>query len=488
MPKALIGLDLGTTACKGALVDLRLNLLMSAEQPYPLITLSAEKIEQDANRWWEAAKGVIQRLVSESAINPADVLAVSISAQGLSFVPVDRQGDPIRNAFNWLDTRATRQRAEILEEFDEKTLFAITGKRASAAYVLPKLLWLKQEEPEIYSRCYKILMAMDFIIAKLCGRFITDHTMAGGTLYYDIHQRNWSKPILERFDLDRGKLPEIEWSGAAAGTLRKKVAEELGLTNQLIVYVGGQDQKVAALGAGIDLDRTTISLGTAVAITQKCTQPVIDEQMRIPCFTDLLNGRWVLEGSGIGTSSLDWLRTTFFAHLSYEELNAMVFAEHGKRNGVFLYPFFTGPDTLHPVQGIQGFLYGLNFSVTNNQIVKSVFEGVAYQICENISVIEEISKPVQELRVFGGGSKSDVWNQVIADVTAKPVVSLFTSEAGCLGAAILAGLGVGTYSYADQAFAYIRIQKVYEPRAAIVAQYAEQYQDYLRIQRRMTMI
>jgi len=485
MPKALIGLDLGTTACKGALLDLELNLLMSAEQSYPLMTLSAEEIEQDANHWWEVSKAVLQRLVSGSGIDPADVLAVSISAQGLSFVPVDRRGDPIRNAFNWLDTRAGRQRAEILGEFDERTLFSITGKRASTAYALPKLLWLKQEEPEIYSRCHKILMAMDFIVARLCGRFVTDHTMAGGTLYYDIHQRSWSRTILERFQLDQDKLPGIEWSGTAAGTLRKEVAEELGLTDRVLVCVGGQDQKVAAMGAGIDLERTTISLGTAMAITQKCLQPVTDQQMRIPCFTDLLNGRWVLEGSGIGTSCLDWLRATFFENLSYDELNAMVSAEDGKRNGVFLFPFFMGPDTLHPVQGIQGFLYGLNFSTTRNQIVKSAFEGLAYQIRENIAVMEDISKPVRELRVFGGGSKSKVWNQLIADVTAKPVVSLFTSETGCVGAGILAGLGAGAYSSAEQAFRHLRIQTVYEPRATVAEQYAEQYREYLRIQHRM---
>jgi len=208
--------------------------------------------------------------------------------------------------------------------------------------------------------------------------------------------------------------------------------------------------------------------------------------MRIPCFTDLLSGRWVLEASGNGTSGLDWLRSILFPHLSYAQLDAMVAAEYGKRNGVFLYPFFTGPDTLHPVQGIQGFLYGLNFSVTDNQIVKSVFEGVAYQLRENISVIEEISKPVRELRVFGGGSKSDIWNQLIADVTAKPVASLSTSEAGTVGAAILAGLGAGVYSTPEQAFEHLRIRRVFEPGAPSVEQYLEQYQEYLRIERRMS--
>ena len=297
--------------------------------------------------------------------------------------------------------------------------------------------------------------------------------------------KNGLQRILESFGLDRDKLPEIAWSGTPVGTVKKEIAEELGLPPDVVIAVGGQDQKVAALGAGIDVDKTTVSLGTAMAITQKCEMPVIDERMRIPCFTDLLRNHWVIEGSTIGCSVLDWLKQTFFAEKSYAELNRMAMQAETKKNQIFLYPYFAGTGSLHYNQEIKGFLYGLDLNTKANQIVRSVFEGIAYQIKENIDVVEEMYKPVRELRVFGGGSKSEVWCQIIADITDKPVVALYTSEAASIGAAILAGLGAGVFKTPQEAFEYIKVKNVFEPQKDAVENYKDQYQEYLAIQKKI---
>jgi xylulokinase len=486
MADALIGLDLGTTVCKGILVDRQLNILSRADSSYPLITRTAEQIEQNAGDWWNVSKSIIQRIVAEAALSRRDIRGICVSAQGISFVPVNREGAPLRNALSWLDTRAKEQTDRVLADFGEKESFSVTGKRVSSVYLLPKLLWLRDSEPEVYRKAHKILMAMDFLLARLCGAFVTDHTMASGTLLYDLHRQDWSAQILDRFGLASEKLPEIRWSGSRAGTVSRETADELGLSPHTAVVVGGQDQKVSALGAGIDLERTTICLGTAMAITQKCTKPVIDQAMRIPCFSDLFPGHWVLEGSGIGTSCLDWFRNTLLPEKAYEELEGMVLQLDGTENRLYFYPHLAGTSTLHFGEDLRGFLYGLDFSVTAGRMVKSVFEGIAYQIREQIDLMERISRPVHELRLFGGGSKSGIWAQIIADVCAKPVVTFSSPDMGCLGAAILAGIGAGVFSSREESANLVRIDRRIEPRDRLQVLYERQYLEYIAIQRRMT--
>jgi len=237
---ALIGLDLGTTVCKGILVDERLKIIAQVDQYYSLINISAEEIEQDADLWWEISLQVLKQLVADPAAASYDVLGISVSTQGISFVPVDRSLKPLRNAFSWLDIRASEQMGRVLERFEEKELFRITGKRAGSAYVLAKLLWFMENEPHLYSRTYKILMTLDFILAKLTGAFVTDHIMASGTLFYDIEEQSWSKVLMQTLQLEEAKLPEIRWSGEEIGRIRKDVAAETGLSQDVRVSIGGQ--------------------------------------------------------------------------------------------------------------------------------------------------------------------------------------------------------------------------------------------------------
>jgi xylulokinase len=476
---ALIGLDLGTTVCKGILVDDQLKIIAQAERYYPLINISGEEIEQDANLWWEISLQVFKQLLAAPAAASCEVIGISVSTQGISFVPVDCSLIPLRNAFSWLDIRASSQIKTVLERIDEKELFRITGKRASSAYVLAKLLWFREREPGLFSRTHKFLMTLDFILAKLTGAVVTDHTMASGTLFYDLREQTWSRIIVQSLDLDEAKLPEIRWSGTVIGRIRKEVAAEVGLSRDVRVSIGGQDQKVAALGAGIDLHRTTVSLGTAMAITQKSAQPIIDEAMRLPCFSDLFHNRWVLEGSGTGTSGLDWIKNTLFSEKSYEELNRMAGSEEGKP--LYFYPFFTGAGSPHFIKEVRGFLYGLDYAVNAGHLVRSVYEGVGYRIREITELMEEINNPIHELRLFGGGSKSSLWAQIIADITAKPVVTLFTSEAGCLGAAILAGMGSGIFTSPERAFEHLKIARVFEPQQSAVSRYDERFHQYKEI-------
>ena len=476
-----MGIDLGTTVCKSFVFDSEQQVLGSAASNVPLITLSGGEVEQDAEAWWRVTREVVRKAVGKMGEQADRIRGLSVSAQGISFVPVDADCRPLRRAFSWMDTRATEQMRSILSNMGEKEVFSITGKRCSECYVLPKLIWLREREPEIYKRTHKILMPLDFLLARMTTEFVTDHTMASGTMLYDITDRDWSPAILDLFGIESEKLPALRWAGAPVGRLRPRVAEELGLPDTTVVAVGGQDQKVAALGAGIDLDRTTASLGTAMAITQKSTRPVIDPNMRVPCFTYLVEGRWVIEGSADCCNILDWLKQTFFPDIRYMDLDAMAEREEMPRNPVSFCPFFSGAGPLHRSSLARGSVHGLDFSTSPGQIVRSFFESVAYLIRANIDVMEELSRPVRELRIFGGGAKSDVWCQIIADVINIPVNALNTSEAASVGAAILAGLGSKVFAGVEDAFPKIAIRTTFLPRKAFVKRYRDGYHEYAKL-------
>ena len=483
---ALIGIDLGTTVCKGVVTDELLNILAQADCSCPIVHHSDRIVEQDANSWWQSVAEVTGKLAVSPGISDYRIRGISVSTQGLSVVPVNDQFEPLRQSINWLDTRAEEQLEQILQSFDKRSVFEITGKQARCAYTLPKILWIKQHEPRIYDRAFKLLMPLDFINAHLSGATTTDHTMASGTLCYDINKQTWSGEILDKTDVDENILPEIGWSGEPLGPVREAVADQLGLPREVMVSIGGQDQKVAALGAGLDLQLTTLSLGTAVAVTQKSDNPIIDTAMRIPCFTDLLQGRWVLEGSCAGTSGFEWMRGALFPDKSYGELDALVEGEWSRPSPLFFYPFFTGSGIPGFHDDLRGFIYGLDYSVSAGQIVRSLFEGVAYRIRIMLEIMAELGNPVEALRLFGGGSKSDIWCRIIASITAKPVTILTTAEAGSVGAAILAGLGTGIFTSPEEAQHYLKVARRYEPESDAVRYYEQRFCEYRDIEHRIS--
>lgn len=474
----LVGIDLGTTACKALVFDEDLRLLAGASRPLPLSTLSGTEIEQDAEGWWQSAALAVREALAGSGCNARQVRGLGVSSQGISFVPVDAHDAPLRPAFSWLDTRAVDQRCAVVDALGERRVFSITGKRCSEAYILPKLLWLRKHEPAAWAKTRRILMPLDFLLARLTGEHLTDHTMASGTMLYDITRRQWSPRILAAFDIDPSILPAIRQGSETAGKLMPAAAEAMGLPAGIPVAVGGQDQKVAALGAGIDLDRCTISLGTAMAITQKCDKPVLDPAMRIPCFTDLLPERWVVEGSSVCCSILDWAKQAFFPDAGWDEVNRLVDEAAGLPNTPTMLPFFSGAPAPFFDPAARGVLTGLDLSTTPAQIVRSMYEGIAFLIRANIEVMEAISRPVRGLRIFGGGSKSDAWCRIIADTVQRPVSALATAESASVGAAILAGTAGGIFPNPEDAFPRLAVRTSYEPRAAHAARCDEGYERF----------
>ena len=483
----LLGIDLGTTGIKAAICTPDGHLLGDSYLEYPLIRPEPGVVEQDADLWWALAQDAIRQAILDAQVQGRTVRALSVSSQGISFVPVDKAGQTLSLSINWLDSRATAEAAAIRQRYSDADLFNLTGKRASPSYVLPKLLWLCNHDPQTYRRTHKFLMGHDFLVFKLTGEYVTDHSMAGGTLLYDIAEMAWSRELAEAFQIDIRQLPVVAWSGTPVGTLKPGVAQELGLSKETVVAVGGQDQKCAALGANIRPGVATVSLGTASAISCLTDRPLLDPGRRIPTFPFVVRGYWDLEGVvSTAGGAFRWLKETLFPEASYDTLAGMASQSLPGANGVCFYPHLSGAGSPHWQADTWGAFGGLSLAATAKDIVRSILEGVAFQIRENLEIMESIDIPVEELILFGGGAQSAFWSQMISDIAGKPVSATGMVDVANWGACILAGAAAGILDgdILTQPEAGDMLGR-WSPRPDSVARYDEVYQHYRLFEERL---
>lgn len=474
---ALLSLDLGTTGCKAAICSPAGEVLGTSYLEYPLETPSPGWVEQDADLWWELAQQAICRALAVSGVAGREILALSVSSQGISFVPVDRDGHVLRRAISWLDMRATAEAAQIRAQVGDVDLFRLTGKRPAPFYVLPKLLWLQRHEPKLCLQTHKYLLAHDLLLHRLCGAMVTDYTLAGGTLLLDLHHLAWSKSLLATFEVNPAQIPDLAWAGTLAGELTGEAAKALGLRRGMPIVVGAQDQKCAALGAGICPGRATISLGTAAAITCVTQGAVLDDRQRVPTFPFVAPGQWVLEGVvGTAGAALKWLRNMLFPTKSYIELDHLAEESLPGAGGVRFYPHLSGATSPWWQDGVQGAFTGLCLATNPGDLVRSVLEGVAFQVRANLDVMAQLC-PIEELVLFGGGARSVLWPRIISAVAGKPVRVAAMADMANWGACVLAGVGAGLER--DQLGVGLgRRDVMYDPEVSLTACYAELYGEY----------
>ena len=485
MNEVFIGIDLGTTGCKATVVNKRLEPVSDAYFEYDLITRPGGEVEQDASLWWELCVTAVRHAIKNAGIDPLLVRAISVSSQGISIVPVDDQGRTLRNAISWLDTRATDQTKRILSLKDEKDVFARTGKRLSPAYTLPKILWIKENEPEIYKKAYKFLFPHDYIVHKLCGEYVTDHTIASGSLMYDVEKKEWWADILNDFDISPDKLPELKWSGQVAGMITKDAAEKTGLSPKTIIAVGGQDQKCAALGAGIDEGIITVSLGTASAIEMLVKRGSTISDMQIPFFSYLFEDKYVMEGV-VSTSgaALKWFRNLFCEKRSYADIDKSI-VDDDKYSDVFFYPYLAGSGSPLWNNEAKGVFWGLSLDTGMTDLSRAVMEGIAYQIRANIEIMGKYTDETQEIRLFGGGGASDVWCEMICNICGKRTAALTNHETAGIGAAYLAGMAEGSFLRSNDNKPPVDTRKIFMPDKTKAEFYDKKYKRYMNIQTRL---
>ena len=439
---SILGIDIGTTGCKCVAFDHEFNVLVAASREYPLIHTD-KGVEQDPKVWWTAVSETIKQV----AKNTENIKGIGVSSQGITFVPVDAEGTPLMNAMTWLDKRAGIECNDLVDSLGAKKIYSLTGKRPNAVYTLPKLIWLKKYKPEIFNRTYKFLMTHDYIVNKLCGAFLTESSLAAGSMAYDIKNMTWSSEILDAAGIPVEKLPDTVASGTKAGNLTPEAAELLGLNTNVIVSTGGQDQKCAAYGADLTKDGVTVSLGTSAAITALYNKPVFTDDMCLPCFPYIDGKSWVLEGfSSTAGASVKWLQNNLAPEKTYKEIDNLIATAYvnGPASGnVKFFPYLGGTGSPEWYDSDGGGFMDINLDTSFVQMASAVLESTAINIRANIEIMELMGNNFTEITVFGGGANSDIWLHIIADVTNKIVRVPGMEETACLGAAMKVAEAMG---------------------------------------------
>lgn len=466
-----VGIDLGTTGARSIIYDETLRPLGESYHEYPLQYPRAGWVEQDAELWWSlTCQTVREALDASDGTGPVQGLAVS--SQSISVVPTDGAFVPLRPAISWLDQRAGDELTEIVARYGRMLLYEATGKRASASYTLPKLIWMQRYEPELFAAARYFLLPHDFLMARLTDRPATDHTLAAGTMLYSLAEEDWWVEAAGAFGVDMGKLAPLYWGGTPAGGLTAAAAEAVGLPAGTPVFVGGQDQKCAALAAGLKPGAITVSLGTAAALEALDVPGQDDNLPRFPFFAP---GQRVLEGvvptAGL---ALRWLRDVLFSHLDYDALGDMA-RPYAGQNHVLFAPYLSGEGSPGWREDAQAGFTGLTLGTEPGQLACAVMEGVAFEFKRNLQAMG--AGPNHTLRLFGGGAKSAVWPQIIADITALSVEVMQMPEMACLGAALLAARGSGCLP--AEAPPPTPASRTVIPRSIYAAHYQTLYARYL---------
>jgi len=483
MTKYILAHDLGTSGNKATLFSEDGKLVGSYVSPYDTRYFNGTWAEQDAEDWWNAVCISTKKLIRNLNIEASDIAVVSFSGQMMGCLCVDRNGNPLRPAIIWADQRAQKQVAQIESRISQKDYYHIVGHRNTASYGIQKLMWVRDNQPEIYEQTYKTLNAKDFIVYRLTGNFYTDYSDGNSNGCFDLKNLKWSEELIEIAGIDPEKLPELKPSTFVAGKVTKQAAEATGLAEGTPVVLGGGDGVTASVGAGsIEPGKTYCCLGTSAWITTASETPIFDEDMRTVNWAHIVPGLYAPNGTmQTAGGAFSWLKNTICHYeiheakvngkSPYEYMNAQIEKTPAGSNGVIFLPYLLGERAPRWDANAKGAFIGLKSENQRGDILRSVLEGVTM----NLSIILEILRKqvdIKEMLVIGGGAKSEVWRQILADIfNAKVIVPNVLEEAGSMGAAVTGGVGVGLYKDFNVINNFIEINSVHTPNPEAVAVY-----------------
>ncbi|MGC8627197.1 MAG: xylulokinase [Acidimicrobiales bacterium] len=480
--------DLGTTGDKATLYDDEGSLAASAFGRYETRSPRAGWFEQSPVQWWRATCETTQQVLRDAAISPAQVAAVSFSGQMNGATAVGANVEPLREAIIWADERATGQVAEVAARVDPRHVYDVTGHRLSASYSAAKILWVKELEPTTYRSTHKFLQAKDFLVAKLTGSFATDRSDASATNLYDLRAGRWSSELVEAFGLDEAKLPEICEPTAVVGEVSASAAEETGLSAGTPVVMGGGDGCAAGVGAGVVREGPAYCvIGSSAWIALARAEPVFDPEMRTFTFAHLVPGLFVPCGTmQAAGASYQFARDLFgqeekavaeaLGVSAYELMDAEVGQSPPGARGLVFLPYVMGERSPRWDPEARGAFIGLTTEHRRPDLVRAVLEGVALNLRVILDAFRQQGASIESLRAIGGGARSAVWSQVLADVLGVAVYQLASGiEATSLGAAVTAGVGAGLWQDFSVAEQLARVGTEVLPREDHKPMYDELY-------------
>ena len=480
---SLMGIDVGTTGCKVVAFDETGAVLAQASREYPLLSPNPGWYELDPEQVWSFVCECLRAVNAQIGHDP--VTALSLSSQGEAMTPVTKDGTVLANSPVSSDRRNGAQTAEMEAALGRERIFELTGQTMSTIYTLPKLLWWRDNAPEILDEAWKFLCYVDFVAFKLGVEPVIDYSMAARTLAFDYRTEDWSDELLAAGHIRRDQLAKPRPSGEIIGEIPGKLATELGFSGAVKVVTGGHDQPAGALGAGILQPGTAmLAIGTTealVAVTDEPRRQMLE--YNVCCYHHAAPGNFIaISGNQTGGRLLRWYRDELgaaeraIADETGRDVYDVIVEQIGDAPGdMLLLPYFVGSGMLHDDPSATGVLIGLNFDSKRADIVRAILEGLTYEVALCIRSLNETGVAVNRITAIGGGSRSDRWMQIKADITNLPVSVIHTSEAASLGVAMLAGCATGVYSSLEDAAAQlIKTRKTFYPRADRAARYQRQ--------------
>jgi xylulokinase len=459
----LLGLDIGTSGAKALLCDEKGVVVSTALAEYPLYSPQPLWSEQDPADWWRGVQEALRAVLQQSAVRPDEIVALGLAGQMHGAVFLDAQQQVIRPAPLWNDQRTAAECAEITERVGAARLIALAGNPALTGFQAPKIIWLRNHEPEHFARLAHVLLPKDYIRLQLTGELATDASDAAGTLLLDLHSRDWSDEILAALDLPRRWLPRVYEGPEITGTLLPAVAAALGLPAGLPVAAGGGDNAAAAVGTGIIRPGVvSSSIGTSGVIFAHSDTPAFDPEGRLHTFCHAVPGKYHLMGVTLAAGgSLRWLRDAvcdpekaLATRLGIDPYDLMV--RQAERvppgaEGLLFLPYLTGERAPHLDPLARGAFVGLTTRHTRAHMIRAVMEGVAYSLRDSLEIMRGLGVELGEVRATGGGGKSPLWRSMQAGIYGLPVAQLRAEEGPAYGAALLAGVGVGIFGSVEAA-------------------------------------
>jgi len=485
----LLGIDVGTTGSKAVLIDTEGVVRASATTEYPMYTPRPLWAEQNPSDWWSATVTSIRQVLSGEDV-ARQVAGIGLTGQMHGLVLLDSAGQVLRPCIMWNDQRTAPQCAAITEQVGAGNVLRLTGNPVLPGFTAPKIVWVRENEPEVYARTGKVLLPKDYVRYRLTGGFFSEVSDASGTSLFDVGNRCWSDEMLEALNVPRQWLPEVTESPVASARVSAEAARETGLLEGTPVVGGGGDQAAQAVGTGIIAEGlVSATLGTSGVVFAASDTYRVEPHGLLHAFCHAVPGQWHLMGVMLSAAgSFRWYRDTLgdmeraraaeTGEDAYDLLTRAAEEVAPGCEGLIFLPYLTGERTPYPDPNARGVFFGLTLRHGKAHLTRAVLEGVAYGLRDSLELMRALGLAIEQVRVSGGGARSALWRQILADVFNTPIVTVNVTEGAAYGAALLAGVGAGVYPDVAAACARaIRLTGETQPGPA-ASVYADYYPRY----------
>ncbi len=488
MSDILLGIDVGTSSCKVAAFDKSGCVVAQSFGDYEVYHPHVGWAEQNPMEWWSAIIGCLKEITTK--VNPASIKGIGIDGQSWSAIAINKDKKVLCNTPIWFDTRAKDICERVKAEFGKNAFFEISGNPFEPSYTLPKIIWYKENTPEIYNNTYKILQSNSFIVMMLTGEISQEYSQGYGLQCYDIKKRSWDYSVLEKLGLRTDILPDFYECSDVVGHVTSEVAELTGLVSGTPVVAGGLDAACGTLGVGVIHNGETQEQGGQAGGMSICEDtPIAHEALILS--EHVVAGKWLLQGGTVGGGGVvNWFERTFFEHErdevtkkpNFKKLDELAAEVEPCCEGLLFLPYMSGERSPIWDPDATGVYFGVDFSKTKAHFIRASMEGVAFSLEHNLKVAEDSGAKVDILYSMGGAANSKFWTQLKADVTGKEIAIPNSDAASTLGAVILAGVGVGIYKDFDDAVANtIKISRRHMPNKELYGKYQESMKKYLAL-------